>query len=67
MEPLGSFPRVFNVLAREKIEGPPRHFLKANPRPHLRPDQRPKTRGAAGKTTEQTIFQWNPRELRGEF
>ena len=48
MEPLGSFPRVLNVLPREKIEGPPRNFLKANPRPHPRPDQRPKTRGAAG-------------------
>ena len=33
---------------REKIEGPPRNFLKANPRPHPRPDKRPKTRGAAG-------------------
>ena len=48
MEPLGSFPRVLNVLPREKIEGPPRDFLKANPRPHPRPDQRPKTQGAAG-------------------
>ena len=48
MEPLGSFPRVLNVLPREKIEGSPRNFLKANPRPHRRPDQRPKTRGAAG-------------------
>ena len=47
MEPLGSFPRVLNVLPREKIEGPPRDFLKANPRPHPRPDQRPKTPGAA--------------------
>ena len=34
MEPLGSFPRVLNVLPREKIEGPPRDFLKANPRPN---------------------------------
>ena len=40
------FPRVLDVLPREKIEGPPRDFLKANPRPHPRPDQRPKTRGA---------------------
>ena len=48
MEPLGSFPRVLNVLPREKIEGSPRNFLKAKPRPHPRPDQRPKTRGAAG-------------------
>ena len=48
MEPLGSFPRVLNVLPREKIEGPPRDFLKATPRPHPRPDQRPKTRGAIG-------------------
>ena len=48
MEPLGSFPRVLNVLPREKIEGHPRDFLKANPRPDPRPDQRPKTRGAAG-------------------
>ena len=37
MEPLGSFPRVLNVLPREKIEGPPRDFLKAYPRPHPRP------------------------------
>ena len=44
MESLGRFPRVLNVLPREKIEGPPRDFLKANPRPHPRPDQRPKTR-----------------------
>ena len=29
MEPLGSFPRVLNVLPRKKIEGPPRYFLKA--------------------------------------
>ena len=48
MESLGRFPRVLNVLPREKIEGPPRDFLKANPRPHPKPDQRPKTRGAAG-------------------
>ena len=47
MEPLGSFPRVLDVLPREKIEGPPMDFLKANPRPHPRPDQRPKTGGAA--------------------
>ena len=48
MEPLGRFPRVLNVLLREKIEGPPRDFLKANPRPRPRPDHRPKTRWAAG-------------------
>ena len=42
MEALGSFLRVLNVLPREKIEGPPRDFLKAKPRPHPRPDQRPK-------------------------
>ena len=48
MEPLGSFPSVLNVLPREKIEAPPRDFLKANPRPHPRPDQRPRTQGAAG-------------------
>ena len=48
MDPLGSFQGVLNVLPREKIEGPPRDFLKANLRPHPRPDQRPKTRGAAG-------------------
>ena len=41
MEPLGSFPRVLDVLPREKIEGPPRDFLKANPRPHPRPEQKP--------------------------
>ena len=28
MEPLGSFPRAHNVLRREKIEGPPRDFLR---------------------------------------
>ena len=48
MEPLGSFSQVLNVLPKEKIEGPPRDCLKANLRPHPRPDQRPKTRGAAG-------------------
>ena len=37
MEPLGSFPRVLNVLPREKIEGPPWGFQKANPRQHPRP------------------------------
>ena len=42
MESLGGFPRVLDVLPREKIEGPPRAFLKANPRPHPRPDLRPK-------------------------
>ena len=41
----GSFPRVLNVLPREKIEGPPRDLLKANPRPRPRPDQRPKPEG----------------------
>ena len=45
MEPLGRFPRVLSVLPREKIEDPPRDFLKANLRPHPMPDQRPKTRG----------------------
>jgi hypothetical protein len=45
MESLGRFPRVLNVLPREKIEGPPRDFLKANPRPYPRPDHRPKTKG----------------------
>ena len=29
MESLGRFQRVLNVLSREKIEGPPRDFLKA--------------------------------------
>ena len=48
MEPLGSFPRALAVLPREKIEVPPRDFLKAKPRPHPRPEQKPKTRGAAG-------------------
>ena len=43
MEPLGRFPRELNVLPREKFEGPWMDFLKANPRPHPRPDQRPKT------------------------
>ena len=37
---LGRFPRILNVLPREKIEGPQRDFLKANPRPHPRPDPR---------------------------
>ena len=45
MEPLGSFSRVLNVLPREKIEGPPRDFLKANSRPHPRADKRLKTEG----------------------
>ena len=40
MEPLGRFPRVLNRLPREHIEGPPRGFLKAKPRPHPRPDPR---------------------------
>ena len=48
MEPLGRFPRVLNGLPKDHIEGPPRGFLKANPRLHLRPDPRPKTWGAAG-------------------
>ena len=48
MEPLGGFPSVLNVLPREKGEGPQKDFLKATPMPHPRPDQRPKTRGAAG-------------------
>ena len=30
MEAIGSFTRVLNVLPREKIEGPPMDFLKAN-------------------------------------
>ena len=47
MEPLGRFPRVLNRLPREHIEGPPRGFLKANPRPHPSPSPRPKSRGAA--------------------
>ena len=55
MESLESFPRVLNLLPREKIGGPPRDFLKANPRPHPRPDQRPKTRGAAGPKGFQTL------------
>ena len=41
-------PRVLNVLPREKIKGPQRDSRKANLRPHPKPDQRPKTRGAAG-------------------
>ena len=48
MESLGRFPRVLHVLPREKIEGPSKDFLNANSRTHSRPDQRPKTRGAAG-------------------
>ena len=59
MEPLGSFPRVLNVLPREKIEGPPRDFLKANLRPHPRPDQRPKTLRAAGPKDFWTLV-WPP-------
>ena len=34
MESLVRFQRVLNVLPKEKIEGPTRDFLKANPRPH---------------------------------
>ena len=45
MEHLGSFPRVLNVLPQKNMEGPLRNFLKANPWPHPRPDQRPKTLG----------------------
>ena len=41
-------PLVLNVLPRKNIEGPLRNFLKANPWPHPRPDQRPKTLGACG-------------------
>ena len=48
MEPLGRFPRVLNGVPREDIEGPHRDFLKANLRPHPRPDPMPKTRGALG-------------------
>ena len=44
MESHVRFPRVLDVLPREKIEGPSMDFLKGNPRP----DQRPKTREAAG-------------------
>ena len=33
MDPLGRFLRVLNVLPKEKIDGPPRDFLKANLRP----------------------------------
>ena len=47
MESHGRFPRVLNVLPRKKIEGPQKNFLKANPRPHPRPDQRPKAFGLA--------------------
>ena len=48
MEPLGSFLWVLNELPREKIEGPPRDFLKASLRPYPRPDQRQKIWVAAG-------------------
>ena len=48
MESHGRFSRVLNVLLREKIEGPSRDFLKANPEPHPWPEQRPKTLGACG-------------------
>ena len=40
--------RVLNLFPRELIEGTPKDFLKANLRPHQRPDPRPKTRGAVG-------------------
>ena len=56
MESHGKFPKVLNVLPREKIEGPPRDFLKANSRPHTRPDQRPKTRGAACPAFNQILY-----------
>ena len=42
MEPLGRFPRGLNVLLREKIEGPPRDFLKAIPRSKNRGVRRPR-------------------------
>ena len=41
-------PRVLNLFPREEIEGTPKDFPEANAKPHLRPDPRPKTRGAAG-------------------
>ena len=46
MEPWGG-PLSNNVLPRKNIEGPLWDFLKANPWPHPRPDQRPKTLGPA--------------------
>ena len=41
-------PGVLNLFPKELIEGPQKEFPKANPRPHQRPDPRPKIRGAAG-------------------
>ena len=38
MVPLGRFLRVLNGLPKEYTEGPPRGFMKANPRLHPRPD-----------------------------
>ena len=43
MESLGRFPRVLNVLPREKIEGPPRDFLKATSK------ARPKAKNPRGR------------------
>ena len=40
-------PWVLNLLPQKNFEGPNWDFLKANPWPHPRLDQRPKTLGAA--------------------
>ena len=47
MEPLGSFPRVLNVLPREKIEGPPRDFFKGEPK--ATSQARPKGKNPRGR------------------
>ena len=41
-------PSVLNLFPRELIESTPKDFPNANPKLHLPPDPRPKTRGAAG-------------------
>ena len=47
MEPLGSFPRVLNVLPREKIEGPPKGFSKGEPEATSK--ARPKAKNPRGR------------------
>ena len=48
MEPLGRFPRVLNVLPREKIEGPLRDFAKGEPEATSK--ARPKAKNPRGRS-----------------
>ena len=56
MDPLGRFLRVLNVLPREKIEGPPRDFLKARPNAKNPRGRRPWGFLAFGLAKEKTYF-----------